>query len=551
MKRTSKVAHAVFSVLMGLTLIVSTVQPGSVLASASPLQGNGIRRSVHPQAAPGVPASIAVYGGSPQSAIIKMPFGQSFFALVLDDSGNPVSGVQVTFTAPLTGASGSFSDTLTNATTALTDTTGLVMASEFTANDVDGTYEVVASVGGVAKTANFQATNLLVNCYTIPAPSYQDYDLYFRYLSYFCNNGTIGMHGIGSGDFNQDGRKDIAVLGSDDYNSSMSMLLIFHQEVDHTLAQPEFYFAGLHLNGSADELAVGDVNNDGLDDVVINQSIEQAIGVFYQQPGGSFSDRVLYSGAESADALAIGDINNDGLNDVVFSNWGPSIGVFTQKGDGTLNSVVVYPADPASGGYEDIGIGDVNGDGRNDVVRLDGQGYRYFLVYAQKPDGTLDDYIIYNFDSVSSGWTGGGLGVGDVTGDGRSDIILSVLANWPNSKIIVYPQGQDGSLQSPVVYRVSEVPTSIELVDVNLDGKLDVVTAHTGWFCLGIMLQRWNGTLDPELCYTSLYQSGSRPSILSSGDINGDGYPDLFFTNYQGFYVYYHKYQVFIPLLVK
>ncbi|MGD1093719.1 MAG: PKD domain-containing protein, partial [Bryobacteraceae bacterium] len=111
--------------------------------------------------------TITVNGGSPQSAPISSAFGTPLVAKVVDQGGNVVSGVVVTFQAPATGASGTFANGTTT-TTATTASTGLATASTFTANATDNNpsttpYIVTATATGVATPASFSLTNLVGN----------------------------------------------------------------------------------------------------------------------------------------------------------------------------------------------------------------------------------------------------------------------------------------------------------------------------------------------------------------------------------------------------
>ncbi len=96
---------------------------------------------------------------SPDATPLVGP-GTAFQALVQDAGNNPVPDVAVTFTAPASGASGTFTGGLTTVTVT-TDATGTATAPTFTANNVPGSYNVSATVIGVATPANFSVTNLL------------------------------------------------------------------------------------------------------------------------------------------------------------------------------------------------------------------------------------------------------------------------------------------------------------------------------------------------------------------------------------------------------
>jgi hypothetical protein len=104
-----------------------------------------------------VPAFIAANAGTtPQSATVTLVYANTLAATVTDAFHNPVAGVPVTFTAPVSGASGVFSNS-SNTITVNTNSSGVASAGTFTANTISGSYNVIAAVGGL--TANFSLTN--------------------------------------------------------------------------------------------------------------------------------------------------------------------------------------------------------------------------------------------------------------------------------------------------------------------------------------------------------------------------------------------------------
>ena len=107
---------------------------------------------------PGPASNIAATAGGSQSATVNTAFTTALQATVTDASNNPLSGVQVTFTAPASGASGTFS----NGTATITIATGTngVASAPFTANaTAGGPYTVTAVAAGVTPTASFSLTN--------------------------------------------------------------------------------------------------------------------------------------------------------------------------------------------------------------------------------------------------------------------------------------------------------------------------------------------------------------------------------------------------------
>jgi hypothetical protein len=101
--------------------------------------------------AAGVPASIAVAGGSGQSAVVNTGFSNPVSVIVKDAVGNLVSGASVTFTAPATGASATLSNTTVN-----TNASGIATVTA-TANTIAGAYNVAAAVNGLS--TNVTLTN--------------------------------------------------------------------------------------------------------------------------------------------------------------------------------------------------------------------------------------------------------------------------------------------------------------------------------------------------------------------------------------------------------
>jgi outer membrane protein assembly factor BamB len=96
--------------------------------------------------------------GTPQSAVIKTTFGT--LQVKVTESGNPVSGMTVRFTAPASGASGTFTGGIST-TTATTDASGVATAPIFSANGIaGGPYTVTASLPGGSPSATFALTNL-------------------------------------------------------------------------------------------------------------------------------------------------------------------------------------------------------------------------------------------------------------------------------------------------------------------------------------------------------------------------------------------------------
>ena len=106
----------------------------------------------------GTIAGVTVTGGSAQTAKVGEGFSNPLQAEVIDTGGCPISGVNVEFVAPTSGPSATFPGAATNATVE-TSTSGVASAPTLTANQVSGSYTVLAEVANTGIEADFSLIN--------------------------------------------------------------------------------------------------------------------------------------------------------------------------------------------------------------------------------------------------------------------------------------------------------------------------------------------------------------------------------------------------------
>jgi uncharacterized repeat protein (TIGR01451 family) len=330
------------------------------------------------------------------------------------------------------------------------------------------------------------------------------------------------------GDVNGDGLADVVLTTSYYFDPERDFkLYVFLQQPDGQLAPPILYPTNSNYQNMTHSLQIGDVNGDGRPDIVLgnNNNIE----VFLQQPGGTLAPSVVYA-TPMARIIRVGDVNNDGRADVVGLDWSSNnVAVFLQNAGGTLNPAVMYNA--PHGGYNDLDLGDVNGDGLTDIVVMSGQLYAVpnVTVLTQAATGGFNAPVSYG---VGTQELTRGVAVGDVNGDGRNDIVVTYGGNKPYSKIGVFYQNAAGGLDPAVSFPSLDIPEPVEIADVNGDGRADIVVLHGGWYHAGVYLQNPDGTLQPEQLYFIPYASHYPPQGLAIGDFNGDRLPDIAIADY-------------------
>lgn len=359
-----------------------------------------------------------------------------------------------------------------------------------------------------------------------PAPLFGQAVFFYPYVVYRAPDGG----GVGIGDFNGDGLNDVAMTVP-----NRLQLYVFYQHTNGNLGSLGIYDA----SPDPEELAVGDLNNDGRDDVAVVTG--NYLGVFLQRSDGTMASQAAYPAGEFPRDVAVGDLNHDGRADTAVSitpYLQGYMGVFIQNGEGTFNDMTSYLAAKTG---TDIATGDLNHDGLTDAVLMYGSGKinPNFSVFLQQTDGTLATSADYRLDTTVYGQ---GIAVGDINGDGRDEVVVAYGGNRPQSKITVFIQTDGGGLAQDTTYDTYDVPGPVVIADVDLDGRKDVVVLHNGWERAGIFLQLPDGTLAPEELYRIPYATWYNASGLDVGDINNDGFPDLVIGDYNsGLVVLYQR----------
>jgi len=358
---------------------------------------------------------------------------------------------------------------------------------------------------------------------------------------------TSSPSSIAVADVNNDGRDDMLLTASEDPNYIQSSLFVYYQQADGSLALVGYPFApaqGWDVSG----IAVGDLNGDGLNDVVSGHAGGK-LEVFLQTSGGALASPVVYAdNGISVSAPVIADMNGDGRQDVVamigYFSGNPTFAIFYQQADGTLartdlgNVLDLFY-------YAALEVGDLNGDGRADIAVMRSGGGEFdgtpnVLVYPQLTDGTFGEPtgIITVLDGPVESWQRGSadsMDLGDVNGDGRLDIVVGNYTWNGGYYLAVLKQNASGGLD-PLV----QVPTlaitqarRLEIDDVNGDGRADVVINDVSRMRMGVFLQTATHALAPMEDYATPDQSnGALTPGIDFGDIDSDGLTDVVLADY-------------------
>ncbi len=113
------------------------------------------------------------------------------------------------------------------------------------------------------------------------------------------------------------------------------------------------------------------------------------------------------------------------------------------------------------------------------------------------------------------------MAIGDITHDGKPDIVAS---NYGTNQIFLLVNQGSGTFASPVPFAVGIQPNAVAIADFDGDGYADAVVYNNGDHAVGVLLNNQAGGFVGQ----SEYPTSGRH--LATGDVNGDGKPDLLLT---------------------
>jgi len=341
--------------------------------------------------------------------------------------------------------------------------------------------------------------------------------------------GTSWPDAVAIGDIDGDGRNDVVITTTDIYPVTTFQIQVFFQQPDGRLGAPQLYDYGW---GNETGLAMADLDHDGRMEIVVGHGgitiFDWSVADHAMQQHEYYDEYLLVNAID----VAVLDVNRDGNLDVVGQSWSDGAIVFLGDGKGGIRRM--WYLDTPPDGYNDVEVGDFNGDGHQDFVALSGQGTTHAYVYYNDPRGTLSR--MQEIDPNPGHYvTIGALGAGDFDGNGRQDL---VVMHDPTS-LAIFHQGANGVLQAtPELLDTMNAPNAIVGRDLDLDGRDDLVVLHADG-PLGYYVRNKTG-MGPEVDAGGMYASWFNTQGLAVDDFSGDGCPDVATANpNEGLVVYY------------
>jgi hypothetical protein len=292
-----------------------------------------------------------------------------------------------------------------------------------------------------------------------------------------------GPFSLIAGDFNNDGELDLAVANF--ASGNVSNVSIFIGNGEGTF-QPGVTYA---VGGGPIWVVTGDFNGDGKLDLAVSNQNDHTVSILLGNGNGTFQSQVAYAGGvagtlDVAD-VAIGDFNGDAKLDLAVTN--PStdqVSILLGNGDGTFQPPVAYSTGAAGSHPIAVGAADFNGDGKLDLA-VTNLNTRNVAIFLGNGNGTFT--LKGSYSTTIGNMIGpSAIATGDFDGDGKVD--LAITDQVDNSVSILVGNG-DGSFQSPQEVNTGNFAAGVAAGDFNGDGRLDVAVANSTDGTVSVMLQ--------------------------------------------------------------
>lgn len=317
---------------------------------------------------------------------------------------------------------------------------------------------------------------------------------------------------IAIADLDNDNLKDLIVASYDDK-------IMWYKNVNGDFRHFQRNLISINQIDIPKYIAVADLNNDGLQDlIVINASSQNKIFWFENLGNGNFSSEILIANSiNGASSIETVDIDNDGDIDILTGGQTDTVILLENNNDGTFqNSSTIYDGNYYTRQVKSI---DLNNDGLSDVISSHSDGSIFWAKNLGNNVFGIREYITGSSDSGSA------LDFIDANEDGYLDIVTANNYSSDNVRYILNQNGNSFDNNNPFIIDNSiQDPYRVGVKDIDNDGKDDIVVSF--WTNDNLSWYRNLGTgnfSSANLISNTLFNSKS----FAIEDIDNDGLNDI------------------------
>ncbi len=345
---------------------------------------------------------------------------------------------------------------------------------------------------------------------------------------------AIGL--LHAADLDGDGLNDLIIVN----NSRSKINLLYNQTGKTNLATVTKPLAKRELNelppdarfridSIASEkriaaMVVADLNSDGRPDIAYYGEPKELVVVYNQGSNNWSTPRrwPIDDGQLSQNAMTSGDLNGDGRTDLVLLSE-HHVYLLAQNEDRTLAEPDRIPV---SGVVKSVQVLDLDGDGRQDMLLVNWESPTPFRFRLQTADGQLGPEIYFTLPPIRSYWA-------DTLEANEKTFVMTIAQNSGRAQISQFTRKpaetlsgdfQQGQFQVLPLNKTDKARRGQHWADVNGDARVDLLVAEPESGKLSIFFQRPDGSLASPRAFPTL----AGVSDIAVADWDGDGKPEMF-----------------------
>lgn len=335
----------------------------------------------------------------------------------------------------------------------------------------------------------------------------------------------LNPSGIKTGDMDNDGKMDLVLCFED--NNTVQIFL--NSSLADTKNETRFssYFTFNFSGGNAGEFIIGDLNRDGLPEIILSNTTDASLIVLQNNSTVgklSFAAAQFFDTPDKTGALSICDLDADGFADVIAA-CGDNVIVYRNSCSAKAGAIEFESliSSPVFGIIHDLKCADIDGDGSADIISGTQNGISVIRNQTINGSKTLAFAKAATQNTDRSVLT---LDIGDIDNDFKPDIVTS---NWPNGDISILPnQSQNGNIGfGQTIFIEAGSPQGIALGDFDQDGKFDMATSSSGSGMQVTKIFRNISTSEGDFTFAEAQNFGAFSKELIVNDFNRDGSEDI------------------------
>jgi hypothetical protein len=308
-----------------------------------------------------------------------------------------------------------------------------------------------------------------------------------------------------------------------------------HAGTDYTATSGTLSFASGQTTATISVPVLGDTLDEP--DEAFTVTLSNALAGSSTGPAPTFAAQVTFAVGSDPEFVAIGDLNGDGKPDLVAANESTpgviSVLLNTTTPGATTPTFATQHTFAVGNDCRGIAIGDVNGDGLLDLAVVNNsQASVSVLLNTMAPGATTASFAAQATFAV--GTTPYTVVLADVNGDGKPDLVTANAAN-DNASVLLNtttPGATTPTFAAQATFAVGDNPYAVAVADLNGDGRPDLVAANKNAGSISVLLNTGAPGAAPSFAGQVTFAVGTNPYYVAIADVNGDGKPDLAVANH-------------------